>query len=61
MEGKVKITQVRSSARCLVNQIRTLEALGLRGIRKSVVRANTPVIKGMLNKVSHLVEVEDVK
>jgi large subunit ribosomal protein L30 len=55
----VKITQLRSSARCIQNQIRTLRALGLRGIRKSVVHKKSPALDGMIRVVAHLVKVEE--
>ena len=61
MADKIKITQVKSSIRQLSKKVKTLEALGLRGIRKSVVQNNDKVTQGMLKVVSHLVTVEDVK
>ena len=61
MSAKVKITQVKSSVSRLVNQKRTLEALGLRGIRKSVIKDKNPSLDGMLRVVGHLVKVEEVK
>ncbi|HEY8351082.1 MAG TPA: 50S ribosomal protein L30 [Sphingomonadales bacterium] len=57
----VKITQIRSSARCIQAQVNTLRALGLRGIRKSVVRKKSPALDGMIRVVAHLVKVEEVK
>ena len=57
----VKITQLRSSARCIQNQIRTLRALGLRGIRKSIVHKKSPALDGMIRVVAHLVKVEEAK
>jgi large subunit ribosomal protein L30 len=60
MPKKIKITQLKSNIRSLKKQKATLEALGLRGIRKSVVKEETPVVSGMINVVSHLVNVEDV-
>jgi large subunit ribosomal protein L30 len=57
----VKITQIRSSIRCMQAQVRTLQALGLRGIRKSVVQKKTPALDGMIRVVSHLVKVEKVE
>lgn len=57
----VKITQVRSSLRCIQDQIRTLKALGLRGVRKSVVLKKSPTLDGMIRVVAHLVKVEEVK
>ncbi|HHV40620.1 MAG: 50S ribosomal protein L30 [Bacteroidales bacterium] len=53
-----KITQVRSSNSATKRQIATLEALGLRRINHFVEKEATPVIKGMVEKVHHLVKVE---
>jgi large subunit ribosomal protein L30 len=61
MADKIKITQIRSSVRRLKKQKATLAALGLHGIRKSVIKDKSPVTDGMLNVVSHLVKVEEVK
>ena len=61
MAGKIKITQVQSEIRCLIKQKRTLEALGLRGAHKSVVREKSPSLDGMLRVINHLVKIEDVK
>ncbi len=57
----VKITQVRSSLRCIQDQVRTLQALGLRGVRKSVVLKKSPTLDGMIRVVAHLVKVEEAK
>ena len=59
MEKNVKITQLQSSARCIQKQILTLQALGLRRIRHSVVRKNSPTLNGMIKVVAHLVKVEE--
>jgi large subunit ribosomal protein L30 len=58
--SKIEITQVRSTARCTQPQIKTMEALGLRRIRHSVVQEVTPQLKGMLRVVNHLVSVKEV-
>ena len=58
---KLKITQTRSLIHSSGRQRRTMEALGLRRIRHSVKHEDTPVIRGMIDKVRHLVEVEEVK
>ncbi len=58
--AKLKITQTRSVINTSMRQRRTLESLGLRRIRHSVTQDDTPVIQGMIDKVRHLVEVEDV-
>ena len=57
--GKVKITQVRSIIGRPSRQKRTIEALGLRKINQSVEHEVTPQIQGMINKVAHLVKVEE--
>jgi large subunit ribosomal protein L30 len=59
--AKVKITQVKSKNNRLVKQQRTLEALGLRGIRKSVIKEDNVSLRGMIRVVEHIVKVEDVK
>ena len=58
MALKVKITQVKSGVGRSDQQNRTLAGLGLRGPHKSVVLQDTPSIRGMIRKVSHLVTVE---
>lgn len=59
--AQLKITQVRSSIRRSGKQKRTLEALGLRRMNQTVVHEETPQLKGMLEKVHHLVLVEPVE
>ena len=59
MGKKLKITQVRSAIGRLDSQKRTLKALGIRKLGRDVVQENTPVIRGMVNKVKHLVTVEE--
>jgi len=56
----IKITQERSKIRCLDKHKRTLAALGLRRIRHSVVKNDTPQIRGMIASVTYLVRVEPV-
>jgi len=57
--AKVKITQVKSIIDRPQKQKDTLKALGLSKPNQSVVKEVTPQIQGMLNKVSHLVQVEE--
>ena len=57
--AKIKVTKVRSAINRPKNQKRTLEALGLRKIGQTKEHENTPNILGMINKVSHLVSVEE--
>jgi large subunit ribosomal protein L30 len=59
--AKIKITQVRSVIGRKPQHKRTIVALGLGRIRKSVIHEDTPQIKGMVRSVAYLVEVEDVK
>ncbi|MDG1196234.1 MAG: 50S ribosomal protein L30 [Polaribacter sp.] len=59
--AKIKVTQVKSQIGRLKNQKRTLEALGLRRLNQSVEHEATPSIVGMVNKVSHLVSVKELK
>jgi len=56
---KLKITQVRSIIGSLRKQKLTMQALGLRRIRHTVVHDDTPQIRGMIAKVRHLVNVEE--
>ncbi len=58
--AKLKITLVRSTIGRKKDQIATVEALGLRKIRSVVEKEDTPQIRGMINKVSHLVEVTEL-
>ncbi|POQ98774.1 50S ribosomal protein L30 [Alkalispirochaeta sphaeroplastigenens] len=58
---KVRITLVRSPIGRKPAQRRTVEALGLRKIRQSVEKELNPPLQGMINRVSHLVEVEELK
>jgi large subunit ribosomal protein L30 len=56
----LRVTQLRSSIGCKENQRLTLRSLGLRKIRQSVDRPDTPQIRGMIHTVRHLVAVEEV-
>lgn len=58
--AKVLITQTRSTIKRTQRQKKTIEALGLGKINKSVERELTPSISGMINKVQHLVEVKEL-
>lgn len=57
---KIKITQVKSVIDRSKRQKNTIKALGLRRINQSVVHDASPQILGMVDKVSHLVDVEKV-
>jgi len=57
----IRVTQIRSSIRTHKRQKQTMEALGLRRINHTVEHDDTPVIRGMIAKVQHLVTVEEGK
>lgn len=57
--AKIKITQVKSTIKRPKDQKATMVALGLGRISKTVVVEKTPQIAGMVNKVNHLVKVEE--
>lgn len=61
MAQKIRITQVVSQIDCLEKQKRTIKALGLGRPNYSVVKEDTPQIRGMINVVKHLVNVEYIK
>lgn len=58
--GKVVITQVKSTIKKPKAQKLTMQALGLRGINKSVELENNPAVKGMIRTVFNLVEVKEL-
>jgi large subunit ribosomal protein L30 len=58
--AKLRITYTKSAIGYPERQKRTIEALGLRKLHQAVEHEDSPVIRGMVNKVSHLVRVEEV-
>lgn len=60
MSKKLEITLTRSVIGGTEVQRKTVEALGLKKIRQSVVHEDTPAVRGMVNKVSHLLTVKEV-
>jgi large subunit ribosomal protein L30 len=58
---KLRVTQVRSVIDRPKDQKDTVRRLGLHRIRDSVLKEDRPDIRGMLNKVRHLVSVEEVR
>lgn len=58
--AKVKVTQVKSKNGATKRQIANLQSLGLRRINHTVELEMTPVAKGMIEKVLHLVKVEEI-
>jgi large subunit ribosomal protein L30 len=59
-KGQLRITLVRSTIGRPADQGRAVRSLGLRKLNSSVVRNDDPSIRGIVNKISHLVEVEEV-
>jgi large subunit ribosomal protein L30 len=57
--ARLKITQVRSTVKRDGRQKRVVEALGLRKMHQTVEHEDSPQIRGMLNKVHHIVKVEN--
>ena len=55
----LRITLVKSPIGYSYRQKRTVRALGLRRMRQTVEHEDTPVIRGMISKVKHLVLVEE--
>jgi large subunit ribosomal protein L30 len=60
MSSRIQIKYVKSAIGYSKKQKRTVEALGLRRLGQVVEQDDTPVIRGMVYKVRHLVEVQEV-
>ena len=58
--AKLKITQIKSKSGATKRQIANLESLGIRRMHQTVEVEVTPVTKGMVEKVRHLVIVEEI-
>jgi large subunit ribosomal protein L30 len=59
--AKIKITQVKSLIGSTKSQKATMEALGIKKMQQTVEHDATPQIIGMVNKMRHLLNVEEVK
>ncbi len=57
---KLKITQIRSTIGREKRQKRTVKALGLKKLNQTVIHDDTPSIRGMIEKVKHLLKLEEV-
>ncbi|GMW07091.1 MAG: 50S ribosomal protein L30 [Gammaproteobacteria bacterium] len=57
--GKIKVTLVRSTAGRIAAHRACVNGLGLRRIRQSVVVADTPANRGMINRAAYLLRVEE--
>jgi large subunit ribosomal protein L30 len=60
MAARLKVTQVKSKIGGRPNQVNTLRSLGLKRIGDIIVKEDTPVVRGMVNTVTHLVVVEEI-
>ena len=61
MEKKLKITLVKSYIGRPQNQRQVLRGMGLEKLNKTVMLKDTPEIRGMIKKVSHLVRMEELE
>ena len=59
--GKLAIKQVRSAIGRRYDQHRTLTALGITKVNNVVIHGDTPQIRGMIKKISHLLEVSEIE
>jgi large subunit ribosomal protein L30 len=59
--ARLRVTQLRGVVGLPQGQKDTIRALGLKRIRHSVVKEDRPEIRGMISRVAHLVDVEEVK
>lgn len=60
MAEKLKITLVKSTIGAIPKQRATIEALGLKKLQKSVEMPDNKAVRGMIQKVRHLVKVEEI-
>ena len=59
MADKLKVTLVKSPVGCVPKHRRTVEALGLKKVNKTVELPDNAAVRGMVNQVSYLVKVEE--
>ncbi len=60
MAGKLKITLVKSTIGAIPKHRKTVEALGLRKLNKTVEMPDNECVRGMVKQVQHLVKVEEI-
>ena len=58
---KIKVTLIKSLAGKKERHRRTIRALGLKKMHSSVIKEDNPQIRGMIDRVSYMVKVNDVK
>ena len=59
MSAEIKVTLIKSHIGKLPKQRAVLNGMGLKKVNKTVTLQNTPEVRGMINKVSHLLKVEE--
>ena len=60
MSGQIKVKQVKSGIGFPRNQRETLKGLGLKKMHQTRILEDTPAIRGMINKINHLVTFEEM-
>ena len=60
MAEKLKVTLVKSTIGAIPKQVKTVEALGLNKLNKTVELPDNDAVRGMIFKVRHLVKVEEL-
>ncbi len=60
MADKLKITLVKSPIGAVPKQVKTVEALGLKKLHKTVEMPDNAAVRGMIQQVRHLVKVEEI-
>jgi large subunit ribosomal protein L30 len=60
MAGRLRITQIRSAIGRVKEQKQMVRALGIKRLYQSVEHEDNPAVRGMIQKVKHLVKVEEV-
>lgn len=60
MANKLQITLVKSTIGAIPKHKKTVEALGLNKLNKTVEMPDNAAVRGMINQVKHLVKVEEI-
>ena len=60
MKKRLRVTQIRSAISRLESQKQTIRSLGIRRLNHTVEHDDTPMVRGMIATVRHLVRVEEV-
>ena len=60
MAGKLKITLVKSTIGAIPKHRKTVEALGLKKLNKTVEMPDNPATRGQIQQIRHLVKVEEI-